>query len=311
MTQLIEGCSRVSSQLLSNLRELLGCRESLEQLIYSCLYDEVDRRYALGWTGRHLVVVTSLKWFGRRYHWRRKINGKIVDLDRAFSQDIFDFQTNLEIDSNNQWATSKSNTDNISKHPFEVRLRYFNSFSAAYWRAYWRKLPNLNDSNFKAKLKKSIESYNQAQIPNYLKEYFRARTHAIRWVEEGIRFKNPEIIKESLTIANLPDFNLGVDNAAQAGIDFLRLDQHIKVTNWIANNLVPPIYRISLGRTIPIKNIESYNNKLTAEINLAPYNITPELLQGNCTINVGSFVRLSPCTENPYQGQTINQLLRG
>ncbi|MDY7004925.1 MAG: PD-(D/E)XK nuclease family protein [Cyanobacteriota bacterium] len=309
MTQLIEGCSRVSSQLLSNLRELLGCRESLEQLIYSCLYDEVDRRYALGWTGRDLAVVTSLKWFGRRYHWRRKINGKNVNLDRVFSQDIFDFKTNIEIDSNNQWATSKSNTDNIRKHQFEVRLRYFNSFSAAYWRAYWRKLPDPNDRNLEAKLKKSIENYNQAQKPNYLKEYFRGRTHAIRWVEEGIRFKNPAIIKEPLTIANLPDFNLGVDNAAQAGIDFLRLDQHVKVTDWIANNLVPPIYRISSGRTIPIKNIESYNNRLTAEINLDEYNITSELLQANCTIGEGSFVRLSPCSENPHQGQTINQLL--
>ncbi len=311
MTQLIEGCSRVSSQLLSHLRELLGCRESLEQLIYSCLYDEVDRRYSLGWTGRDLVVVTSLKWFGRRYHWRRKINGKFVNLDRAFSQDIFDFKTNLEIESNNQWATSKSNTDNIRKHQFEVRLRYFNSFSAAYWRAFWRKLPNPNDSNLQTKLKKSIERYNEAKKPNYLKEYFRARTHAIRWVEEGIRFKNPEIIKESLTIANLPDFNLGVDNAAQAGIDFLRLDQHVKLTDWIANNLVPPIYRISSGRTISIRNIKSDNNKLTAEINLDGYSITPELLQANCTIDEGSFVRLSPCSENPYQGQTINQLLSG
>ncbi|MGD1717400.1 AAA domain-containing protein [Dapis sp. BLCC M172] len=311
MTQLIEGCSRVSSQLLSHLRELLGCRESLEQLIYSCLYDEVDRRYALGWTGRDLVVVTSLKWFGRRYHWQRKINGKIVNLDRAFSQDIFDFKNNLEIENNNQWATSKSNTDNISKHPFEVRLRYFNSFSAAYWRASWRKLLNPNHPNIKLKLKNSIERYNEAKKTNYLKEYFRARTHAIRWVEEGIRLKNSDIIKKSLTIANLPYFSLGVDNAAQAGIDFLRLDQHVKLTDWIANNLVPPIYRISSGRTISIRNIKSDNNKLTAEINLDGYSITPELLQANCTIDEGSFVRLSPCSENPYQGQTINQLLRG
>nr|WP_293096082.1 AAA domain-containing protein [Okeania sp. SIO2F4] len=311
MTQLVEGCSRVSSQLLSNLRELLGCRESLEQLIYSCLYDEVDRRYALGWTGRDLAVVTSLKWFGRRYHWRREINGKNINLDQVFSQDIFDFKTNLEIDSNNQWATSKSNPDKIRKHQFEVRLRYFNSFSAAYWRAYWRKLPNPNDPNLQAKLKKSIERYNEAKKPNYLEEYFRARTHAIRWVEEGIRFKNPEIIKEPLIIANLPDFNLGVDNAAQAAIDFLRLDQHVKVTDWITNNLVPPIYRISSGRTISVRNIKSDNNRLTAEINLDGYSITPELLQANCTIDEGSFVRLSPCSENPHKGQTINQLLRG
>ncbi|MBP0019410.1 MAG: AAA family ATPase [Cyanobacteria bacterium SBLK] len=310
MTQLVEGCSRVSSQLLSHLRELLGCRESLEQLIYSCLSDEVDRRYALGWTGRDLAVVSSLKWFGRRYHWQRKIGGKIVSLDRVFSQDVFDFKNNIEIDRKNQWATS--NSQNVRKHQFEVRLRYFNSLSAAYWRAYWRKLPNPNDPDIKPNIKSSIERYNQAQKPNYLKEYFRARTHVIRWIEEGVRFKNPEITKESLTIENLPDFNLGVDDAAQAGIDFLRLDQHVKVTDWIANHLRPPIYRISSGRTIPVKNVRSQgNSRLTVEINLDKYNITAEVLQANCTIDVGSFIRLSPNFEDPYQGQTINQLFGG
>ncbi|RCJ22551.1 hypothetical protein A6770_29795 [Nostoc minutum NIES-26] len=310
MTQLLEGCSRVSSQLLSHLRELLGCRESLEQLIYSCLYDEVDRRYALGWTGRDLAVVTSLKWYGRRYHWRREINGQLVNLEQVFSQDVFDFKTNLDIDNNNEWATS--NSQHLRKHQFEIRLRYFNSLSAAYWRAYWRQLPNPNDPTLNAKLKNSIERYNQAQKPNYLKEYFRARTHAIRWVEEGIQFKNPDITKESLIIADLPDFNLGVDNAAQAAIDFLRLDQHVKVTDWIASHLVPPIYRVSLGRTIPIKNILSQNNgRLTAEIHLDGYNITAEALQANCTIGQGSFVRLSPSFDNSHEGQTINQLLYG
>ena len=310
MTQLIEGCSRVSSQVLSHLRELLGCRESLEQLIYSCISDEVDRRYALGWTGRDLAVVTSLKWFGRRYHWRRKIAGKIVSLDQAFSQDVFDFKTNLELKHNNQWATS--NSQNVHKHQFEVRLRYFNSLSAAYWRAYWRQLPDPSDTNLKSNIKNSIERYNQAQKPNYLKEYFRARTHAIRWIEEGIRFKNAEIIKDPLIIENLPDFNLDVDDAAQAGIDFLRLDQHVKVTDWIANHLIPPIYRVSFGRTIPVQNVRSQgNNRLTAEINLDGYNITSELLQANCTIDVGSFVRLSPSADNPHQGQTINQLFAG
>jgi hypothetical protein len=312
MSQLVAGCSRVSSQLLSHLRELLGCRESLEQLIYSCLYDEVDRRYALGWTGRDLAVVTSLKWFGRRYHWRREINGKQVDLDKAFSQDVFDFKTQLRIDTtNNEWAT-KSQYENVLKHLFEVRLRYFNSLSAGYWRAYWRKLPDPNDPTLTAKLKTSIEGYNQAQKPNYLKEYFRARTHAIRWIEEGIRFKNSEITKESLTIADLPDFSLGVDDAAQAGIDFLRLDQHVKVTDWIASHLVPPIYRVSLGRTIPVKNVVSQgNNRLRAEINLDTYNIRSEVLQANCTIEVGSFVRLSPSSDDSHQGQTINQLFGG
>ncbi|MCP6760083.1 MAG: AAA domain-containing protein [Fischerella sp. CENA71] len=311
MTQLVEGCSRVDSQLLSHLRELLGCRESLEQLIYSCLYDEVDRRYALGWTGRDLAVVTSLKWFGRRYHWRRDINGQQINLDQAFSQDVFDFKTNLEIDdSNHQWATP--NSQSTHKHQFEVRLRYFNSLSAAYWRALWNKLPKPNDPKLTQKLKNSIENYNEAKKPNYLEEYFRARTHAIRWIEEGIRFKNSDITKESLIIADLPDFSLDIDDAAQAAIDFLRLDQHVKVTDWIASHLIPPIYRISLGRTIPVKNVVFQgNNKLAAEINFDGHNITSEVLQANCTIAQDSFVRLSPSFDDPHKGQTITQLLYG
>ncbi|MEG4007022.1 AAA domain-containing protein, partial [Microcoleus sp. Pol11C1] len=310
MTQLVEGCSRVSSQLLSHLRELLGCRESLEQLIYSCLSDEVDRRYALGWTGRDLAVVTSLKWFGRRYHWRRDINGQLVNLDEVFSQDVFDFKTNLQIDTNNQWATS--NYQNVRKHQFEIRLRYFNSLSAAYWRAYWDEVPDPDTLKHKSQLKNSIERYNQAQEPNFLNEYFRARTHAIRWVEEGIIFKNSEIKKESLDIKKLRKFKLGVDGAAQAAIDFLRLDQHVKVTDWITSHLVPPIYRVSLGRTIPLKNVVLQgNNILRAEINIDRYNIPSEVLQANCTIDVGSFVRLSPSSDDPHQGQTINQLFAG
>jgi AAA domain len=34
-------------------------------------------------------------------------------------------------------------------------------------------------------------------------------------------------------------------------------------------------------------------------------------LQANCTIDVGSFVRLSPSSDDPHKGQTINQLLFG
>ena len=71
MTQLVEACTRAGSTLLSHLRELLGSRQNLEQLIFSCIQDEIDDRFALGWTGRGLAVATSLTWFGQRYHWTR------------------------------------------------------------------------------------------------------------------------------------------------------------------------------------------------------------------------------------------------
>ena len=310
MTQLLEGCSRVSSQLLGNLRELLGCRDTLEQLIYSCLHDEVDRRFALGWTGRGLAVVTSLRWFGRRYHWLRRVSGAEVDLEQAFTQDIFDFKTDLDLDAHGQWADRDS--EQVSKHKFEIRSRFYDSLTAPYWRAYWRKLPDPKDPNLSPAVAKAIERYNSAQKPNYLNHYFRARVHALRWLEESIRFKNPDIVKPSLVIAKLLEFTLGVDNAAQAGIDYLRLDQHVKVTNWIATHLVPPVYRVPLGRTIPISDVVSQgNNRLTATINLDGYGINYEVFETNCTIEKGNFVRLSPCSDDPHRGQTFGQLLRG
>jgi len=138
VAQLVEGCSRAGSGLLSHLRELLGCRESLEQLIYSCLQDEIDQRYGLGWTGRGLAVVSSLRWYGRRYHWRRQVGSNEVDLDRLFAQDIFDFKTTLALEADHKWADPES--EPASQHQFEIRSRFHDSLTAPYWRAYWHTL---------------------------------------------------------------------------------------------------------------------------------------------------------------------------
>jgi hypothetical protein len=78
MNPLVEACTRVGSRLLTHLRELLGCRQGLEQLIFSSVQQEINDRYALGWTGRGLSVAASLGWFGQRYHWTT--NREIQDI---------------------------------------------------------------------------------------------------------------------------------------------------------------------------------------------------------------------------------------
>jgi len=310
IAQLVEGCSRAGSGLLGHLRELLGCRESLEQLIYSCLQDEVDRRYGLGWTGRGLAVVASLRWYGRRYHWRRQVGSEEVDLDRLFAQDIFDFKTTLALEVDNKWGDP--NGESVPRHQFEIRSRFHDSLTAPYWRAYWHTLPPPEDVS-DPRLRGSIRRYNEAaRPPRHLKEYLRARVHALRWVEESVRFKNPEITKPALNIRRLRDFSLGVESTAQAAIDFLRLDQHVTVTDWVSAHLDPPVNRVTQGRTIPVKNVMSDGrNRLTATISLEGYDIDREVLATRCTVGEGSFARLSPCSEDPQRGQTFRQLMWG
>jgi hypothetical protein len=310
MKLLIEACTRVDSRLLSHLRELLGSRQSLEQLLYSSLRDEINQRYTLGWTGRGLGVVSSLRWYGQRYHWTRSVNGQDVKLDEVFTQDIFDFKTTLDYDSNTAAFWLPKDVPKVERHRFEIRSRFNDSLPAPYWRACWNELPETDDLDNRTR--RAIRSYNVAAAPNFLREYLRARTHALRWLDEKVRFKNSDIDKLFLPIVNLTRFSLGISNAAQAGIDFLRLDHHVRVNSWLMDGVLPTASRVGTGRTIPLSHIHSDGDKVIhATIDPTPFGLTLEALQSRTNYEVGSFVRISPCDSNPQRGQTIPQLLYG
>jgi hypothetical protein len=308
MQQLMEACSRAGSSLLANLRQLLGCRESLEQLIFSSLRDEVTSRFTMAWTSRGLVVATSLQWFGQTYHWNRRVAGKEIRLDRILEQDIFDFKTDLGLTGDGEWAESREEAED--SHKFEIRARFFDSLPAPYWRAVWRDLPD-PETVQDTKTANAIERYQRIAEPNLLREYLTARTHALRWIEERVRFKNDEIEKPRLEVTGLPSFNLNVDNTARAAIDFLRLDHSVKVTEWVSRNLTPPIHRVTNGRTIPVRDltvVDIDDRRLQGAIDLDGYAITREVLSTRCSMDEGTFVRFSPCFEDPERSQTISQL---
>jgi hypothetical protein len=105
------------------------------------------------------------------------------------------------------------------------------------------------------------------------------------------------------------EFTLGVDSTRRSAIDFLQLDQHVRITDWIAAHLVPPAYRVSSGRTIPVRNVHNRDGYLIATISLDGYSFDHDTLEANCSIGEGSFIRLTPCSDDPNHGQTIRQLL--
>ena len=309
MAHLVEACSRAHTRLLGALNQLLGCRRSLEQLIYSSVGEEVDRRFALGWTGRGLAVVSSLRWFGRTYHWRRRIGGVDVDLDRVFEQDIFDFKTTLGLSADGTWADDPDAADR--RHRFEIRSRFFDSLTAPYWRALWGTLPDPASDDLKADEANAIRRYNRAAEPGLLRGYLMARTHALRWVEEGIRFKNDEIGKPPLRIADLRAFDLNVNDVAQAGIDFLRLDHFVAFTDWVHQNFTPVASRVPTGRTIPLVDVTATSRQsVRATIDVERYGLDLATLRSRCPYVEGSFVRLAPHSGNPLLGQTFAQLTR-
>ena len=312
MTQLVEACTRAGSRLLHHLRELLGCRQGLEQLIFSCVQQEIDNRFALGWTGRGLCVAASLGWFGQRYHWTRRVAGAGVELDRVFEQDIFDFKSTLGLAGDGSWAPNDRTT--VTRHRFEIRSRFHDSLTAPYWRAVWGELPASDDPEIRdQRVRAAITRYQRVtERPGLLRAYQAARVHALRWLEERVRFKNAEIIKPNLDIAGLREFELGIDSTARAAIDFLLLDHHVKIADWVTAHIQPPAPRVQSGRTIPVRNVRSLaDHTLVAEFDLEPFGLTPGELSLRSAVDQDSFVRISPRSGNSDQGQTIRQLLNG
>ena len=310
ITRLVEACARAETDLLGSLRELLGCREGLEQLIYSCLSDEIDSRYALAWTSRGLGAATSLRWFGRRFHWTRRVGDEDMALDKAFAEGIFDFKTPLKFDDAGGWLPFDD--QEARRHVFEVRACFADALPAPYWRAQWGTLPDVSGPGASAQLKSAVGAYQAAARPGALKAYLKARVQALRWIEEGVTFKNMEITKPLVDLTTLPTFTLGVGGAARAALDFLWLEQHVATNDWTAAHLTPPAGRVSGGRTIPLSHVcAQSDNKLTATIDLAGYPLEPDVLAARCSLAEGVFARLSPCGDDPQRGQTVAQLVRG
>ncbi len=303
---LIEGCCRAGPELLGPVRQLFGCREGLEQLMYSAVREEVDRRYAVGWTGRGLGVAASLEWGGRRFHWVRSVEGAEHDLTRVFAQGVFDFRADLDLAPGGGWATEGQG----APHPFEVRARFSDGLPAPYWHAAWGTLPEPG-ADGDPRTRDSVERYRAAAAPGLLATYLGARVQALRWIEESIGPKNPGIEKAPLSAAELPAFRLGRDGVARAAADLLRLDQHVRRSDWVAAHLVPPLARVRTGRTLPLKQVKVGGDKstVTGTIELFAFGgLTLADLEARCQFGPGAFARLSPWNGDPKQGQAVGQL---
>lgn len=304
---LVNACARVATELLTSLRELLGCRDSLEQLIFSSLRDEIANRYALGWTSTGLIPTVTLRWFGQRYHWVRDIAGGSIDLERAFEQDLFDFKTDLRLAPDGSWATDQAG----ALHKFEVRARFNDSLSAPYWRARWGELELDFGESVDQRVKSAVQRYQRAAAPGLLEGYLAARTLALRWLEERIPSKNNEIEKPQLDVGAIANFTLEVARLDRASLDFLRLDHHVHAADWIAAGMRDPRQRIASGTAIPLVNVRpAAQQRIQAEINLDGFGLSLEELERRTSFEAGGYVRVSRAHDDPRRGQSKNMQTR-
>jgi len=283
---LVEAILRVGPEggsLLEALWHLMGCREGLEQLIFSSLADEVRTRYALGYTSRSLLTATSLPFFGKPFPWHN-LDG--VNLKSLFHHWLFDFH-HFE-----------------DGRYMEVRSRNYDAVPPVYWRFFWDR-----EKEFPENLPSEVRDAVRGAAP-FIPTYLQARSLALRWLEERVTPKNKLLKKPLLRPEELPDFRLEARGVLRVARDFLRFEQQVRLSLWLADKTLPPALRVRNGTALLLTDLKrSCKNLYQAWVQPYPPGSTLKDLEARFTLGPGDFVRVAPADdpEKPQTGDILSQ----
>ncbi|MFT5685812.1 MAG: hypothetical protein ACI8RZ_006766, partial [Myxococcota bacterium] len=133
--------------------------------------------------------------------------------------------------------------------------------------------------------------------------------------------------KPMMPLAALPSFQLTTRHVADASIDFLKLDHHVKVHDWLHTHFVPPYVRVARGLSLMIKDLRLFDHvvpgkfkrdgsprtetRIRADLDLAAAQVDVAALSARISMGEGSFVRLTRRSADPQDGQTFGNLIHG
>jgi hypothetical protein len=318
MAHLIDACSRAGGPLLHHLTELLGCRAEcqadLEQMIFTPLADEIERKVLLGYTGRSPVIATSLSWFGYpRFHWTRMVGDEAVDLSKVLRRDIFDFRTALHVDEQGNWCDHDDDCAVLGF--YEIRAQFSSDVSSPYWYAMWGTLPEPRGRD--NLLPRALNEYRRGGTGPLITSFLLAKCQALRWLEERM-FQTSSISKPMVPLGELRSLGMRFQSrydVVSASLDFLRLDHHVKKMEWLVDSMRSPAARVADGSTLPLREVfpieEGSNNLIGATVDLERFGIDPRLFFSSCTIEEGAFVRVAPYSGDVITGQGYKDLMSG
>ena len=187
----------------------------------------------------------------------------------------------------------------------EVRSRNYDAVPPVYWRVFWK-----NEPEFPANLSYARDAVRGAApfIPTYLQ----ARSLALRWLEERVKFKNEDLEKPLLRPEELPDFRLEARGVLRVARDFLRFEQQVRRSLWLADKTLPPALRVRNGTTLLLTDLKSSGKNLY-QAWVQPYSPGSTLkdLEARFTLGPGDFVRVAPVDDPEKPQKTGDILSRG
>ncbi|HEV2880945.1 MAG TPA: AAA domain-containing protein [Pyrinomonadaceae bacterium] len=226
--------------------DLLTSTPALTQGMISFLAEEVGERLNLGAVCQNLYEVAremGFEWRDGEREFLKTFRARIFDNTRAFARDAgtgeFVAAAPDEKASRAVWVES------AARFGTEIPLEY----AYAAW-GLLRESPEMQTqerTQVRGFLGTTIEDVRALSIE---------RCRALRFIEESFKYKNRQVEKEPLALAQLDRTELDADAATalhRALEDFLYLEHHAKMQELLLHLSLPPEQRAAGGRTLVVR----------------------------------------------------------
>ena len=94
----------------------------------------------------------------------------------------------------------------------------------------------------------------------------------------------------------------------------MRLDHHVKKVDFVTSCMRSPSVRVAEGLAVPLKDVmdielEDGGHIVRGSLDLERFSLDPDVFFSVCMIGEDSFVRISPYSGTPDQGQSVRDVL--
>lgn len=271
---LYEMFDRQDSDLVDSLYNFMSLREGVDQKMYSIVKNDIDNRVASKQISNGLLPIYRQSFLSNNHSeklsfpegWRyEREDGKDIDLRKAFNLKVFNYNVPYlkEGDDIRFYEGEDDYYPLLGRFGSEIPLEYiWGCKEIEKFTSDW-----IEDSNWKGivKVMRKIDLDKSLSEDNIIKKQdvkmlSKKMAHALNHIERSLRYKNPNIEKESIELENIESFSINRSDLADSIQDYMKLEYKSDKEEKKDHYRKDIKQRIMTGKSLPIKIKKIYEN---------------------------------------------------
>ena len=247
-------CRQPSLMSAQAVRDLLGLRQAIDQLMFSIIQDEVQHRKALKFHSSGLLPILEQASFFDHNQWRvTRKDGSLVDLSLIFRDGLFNYSLPYHRNPDDSISFLKEG------HPdgyYPARARFGDQLPIEYLWAVKGRLDNFTEVKGPAKI--LLDKRKWCDYPHRTRRITDEELNlmgekiclALEHIERSLTIRNRRLGKKPLPIPTIASFSLGVATLERSCREFLDLEYFSKRQEMYQHYALLPYQRVASGRSL-------------------------------------------------------------